>query len=230
MDDASSPPGHTRPPTLGSQPPTVPLSGATTLVEPPVPQAAPEAPSGKSTGDGVIGRDRRLYLALALAVLAVLAAGWAAYEARQNGRAADAWHQRAIEYEEQVNGLRTLIGERSAQLNNRTRQANALASNLRSTRSQLRRSEGDVTSLSQRQRELANEKAHLEDERRSLQQQAGMLTDIASRYIDCKSSLIDVINALIDENYSDASYEISLARSYCDGASSALNAYVNAYS
>jgi len=170
-----------------------------------------------------------LSLALVLVVLAVLAAGWAAYTARVNGQAADAWHQRAIEYEEQVDGLRTLIGERSAQLNTRTRQANALASNLRSTRGKLQRSEGDVTSLSRRQRELANEKAQLEDERRALQQQASTLTDIASRYIDCKSSLIDVINALIDENYSDASYEIGLARSYCDSASSALNAYVNAY-
>ena len=129
-----------------------------------------------------------------------------------------------------MNGLRTLIGERSAQLNDRTRQANSLASNLRSTRVKLRRSEGDVSSLSRRQRELANEKAQLQDQRRSLQQQASMLEGIAGRYIDCKSSLIDVIGALVYNDYDDASYDLSLAKSYCDGAASALNAYVSAYS
>ena len=219
MDEPSSmTPSPSRPPTLGSPPAgggtdtdaspdvaavatatAVPVSSAP-VVEPSIRQTPRGAPPGESTGDGVVRRDKRAFLVLGLLVLAVLAAGWAAYEARQNGQAADAWHQRAVEYEEQVNGLRTLIGERSAQLNNRTRQANALASNLRSTRSQLRRSEGDVTSLSRRQRELANEKAHLEDERRSLQQQANILTVGESGCINCKSYLIDVINALIDEN------------------------------
>jgi chromosome segregation ATPase len=186
-------------------------------------------PVDESQPNELSGRSKWPYFVLGLVVLALVGAGWAAYTAYENGKAADRWQQRAIEYEEQVNGLRTLIGERSAQLNDRTRQANALASNLRSTRNKLRRSEGDVSSLSRRQRELANEKAQLQDERRSLQQQAGMLTEIASRYIDCKSSLIDVINSLIDEDYSTASYEIRLAQSYCDSASSALETYVNAY-
>lgn len=174
-------------------------------------------------------RDRKLVLAISIAVLLLLAAGWFAYAAHTNNDAARDWKQRSIELEEQVNGLRTLIGERSAELNERTRQANRIAANLRSTRTALRRSEGDVSSLAQRQRELANDKAQLEDERRALQQQAGDLAEIAGRYIACKSSLVDVINALIDEDYSSASYEIDIANSRCDSAASALNAYVAAY-
>jgi chromosome segregation ATPase len=174
-------------------------------------------------------RDWRFVVAISVAVLLLLGAGWFAYEAHANEQAAGDWREQAIGLEEQVNGLRALIGERSAQLNERTRQGNRLADNLRSTRSALRRSEGDVTSLARRQRELASEKAQLEDQRRALQQMAGDLVEIASRYIACKSSLIDVINALIDEDYSSASYEIDIANSRCDSAASALNMYVAAY-
>jgi septal ring factor EnvC (AmiA/AmiB activator) len=174
-------------------------------------------------------RDRKLVVALCVAALLLPVAGWSAYESHANEKSAAEWRQRSVELDEQVNGLRTLIGERSAQLNERTRQANRLAANLRSTRTALHRSEGDVSSLARRQRELANEKAQLEDQRRALQQQAGALADIASRYIDCKGSLIDVINALIDQDYSSASYEIDIANSRCDSAASALNAYVAAY-
>jgi chromosome segregation ATPase len=171
-------------------------------------------------------RDRRLVVAVSVAGLLLLAAGWFAYASHANQTSADEWKQRSIELDEQVNGLRTLIGERSAQLNERTRQANRIAANLRSTRAALHRSEGDVSSLARRQRELANDKAQLEDQRRALQQQAGALADIASRYISCKSSLIDVINALIDEDYTTASYEIDIANGRCDSAASALNEYV----
>lgn len=174
-------------------------------------------------------RDWRLVASASLAGLLLVAAGWFAYAAHANAESAGGWKQRSIELDEQVNGLRILIGERSAQLNVRTRQANRLANNLRATRTALERSEGDVTSLARRQRELANEKAQLEDQRRALQQQAGALAEIAGRYISCKSSLIDVINTLIDEDYSSASYEIDIANSRCDSAASALNAYVAAY-
>lgn len=174
-------------------------------------------------------RDRRPVLMVSGAFLLLLVAGWFAYSAHTSDRAARGWKQRSIELEEQVNGLRTLIGERSAELNERTRQANRIAANLRSTRTALHRSEGDVSSLARRQRELANDKAQLEDERRALQQQAGDLAEIASGYIACKSSLVDVINALLDEDYSSASYEIDIADSRCNSAASALNAYVAAY-
>jgi len=200
--------------------PPVSAEGPIVLDEPAVQIASPTQPPR---------RDWRLVAALSITGLLLLVAGWFAYAAHANEEAAGEWKQRSIELEEQVNGLRTLIGERSAQLNDRTRQANRLATNLRATRGALERSEGDVTSLARRQRELANEKAQLEDQRRALQQQAGALADIASRYISCKSSLIDVINALIDQDYSSASYEIDIANSRCDSAASALNAYVATY-
>lgn len=175
-------------------------------------------------------RDWRLLGALSVAGLLLFVAGWFAFASHTNEQAAGTWRQRAVELEEQVNGLRTLIGERSAQLNLRTRQANRLASNLRSTRRALRRSEGDVTSLARRQRELANEKAQLEDQRRALQQQAAALEDIASRYIDCKDSLIDVISSLVYDDYTSASYQIDIARGRCNSAADALSAYLAAYS
>jgi chromosome segregation ATPase len=175
-------------------------------------------------------RDWKLAAAVSVAGLLLLVAGWFAYASHSNEVAAGGWKQRAIEFEEQVNGLRTLIGERSAQLNERTRQANRLAANLRSTRLALRRSEGDVTSLARRQRQLANDKAQLQDQRRMLQQQATALEGIASLYIDCKSSLIDVINSLVYQDYSSATYEIDIARSDCTSAADALSAYLAAYS
>jgi chromosome segregation ATPase len=167
---------------------------------------------------------------VAAAGLLLVVASWFAYASRSNEQAAGEWKQRAVELDEQVNGLRTLIGERSAQLNDRTRQANRLATNLQTTRLALRRSEGDVTSLARRQRELANEKAQLQDQRRALQQQAAALEDIASRYIDCKDSLIDVISSLVYQDYSSATYEIDIARSRCNSAADALSAYLAAYS
>jgi hypothetical protein len=252
-DQVSETGGRWRPPTLGTPRPVDPTGNVPTvggepesntqwwltprhpLLTPTRPQAflpsaapipADEAPRRR----GRVWDDRRLMIAVATIVVALLAAGWAAYTARENGQAADEWQQRAVGLEEQVNGLRTLIGERSAQLNDRTRQANSLASNLRSTRAKLRRSEGDVSSLSRRQRQLANEKAQLQDQQRSLQQQASVLEGVASQYIDCKSSLIDVISDLVYDDYDGASYDLSLAKSYCGGAESALNAYVSAYS
>lgn len=214
----------TRPslPTLRGSAQTAPVDRGVAIGndDPAVPAVTPEhAPR----------RDWRFVVAVSLAGLLFVVAGWLAYASHENEKSAHSWKQRSIELGEQVNGLRTLIGERSAQLNVRTRQANRLATNLRATRGALERSEGDVTSLARRQRELANEKAQLEDQRRALEQQAGALVDVASRYISCKSSLIDVINALIDQDYTSASYEIAIANSRCDSAASALNSYVATY-
>ena len=209
--------------TLGGPAPTTPLDSAEARLGSDEPVDEVGMPAQRPD------RDWRLVIAMSIAGLLLVVAGWFAYAAHANEQAAGEWKQRSIELDEQVNGLRTLIGERSAQLNVRTQQANRLVTNLRATRGALERSESDVTSLARRQRELANEKAQLEDQRRALQQQAGALVDIASRYISCKSSLIDVINALIDQDYSSASYEIDIANSRCDSAASALNAYVAMY-
>lgn len=207
------------------------------------PQEVPR-PAGDSTLDSHVvpttsdapivvtrsGGNTRFWVALGCAVVLLATAAWFAYASHSNEQAARDWKQRAIGLDEQVNGLRTLIGERSAQLNTRTRQANRLAANLRSTRTALSRSEGDVTSLARRQRQLANEKAQLEDQRRALQQQAGALETIASRYIDCKDALVDVIQSLVYQDYTTAGTEVAIAQSRCNSAADALNDYVAAYS
>ena len=183
-----------------------------------------QVPAGRPTRGGPT-----FWVAVACAAALLLAAAWFAYMSHANEQAARDWKQRSIELDEQVNGLRTLIGERSAQLNTRTRQANRLAVNLRSTRRALERSEGDVTSLARRQRELANEKAQLEDQRRALQQQAGALETIAGRYISCKNDLVEVITSLVYQDYTSASADIAVAQGSCNSAADALNAYVAAY-
>jgi hypothetical protein len=185
----------------------------------------PEQEGDRGHSRGHLG----FWLAVACAVVLLVAGAWFAYASRANEQAARDWKQRSIELDEQVNGLRTLIGERSAQLNTRTRQANRLAVNLRSTRRALRRSEGDVSSLARRQRQLANDKAQLEDQRRALQQQAGALETIASRYIDCKDALIEVIRSLVYQDYTTAGSQITVAQGSCNSAADALDAYVAAY-
>jgi hypothetical protein len=157
------------------------------------------------------------------------ALAWVGYAAYENRERATDWRQRSISLEEQVDGLRVLIGERTEALNERTRQANAVAASLRTTRRALKRSEGDVSSLSKRQRELASEKAQLQDERRMLEQQASALAGVASSYIDCKNSLIDVIDALVNEDYYSVSTYFDYASSDCSAASSALDSYLTQY-
>lgn len=230
-----------RPAWDASVPGAVPALRRRQLAEGPLEVSPPTTPGPEASGAAAVPdvavvaerrrrRDMRQLVVAAAAGVLVLAAGWFAYASHSNEAAASEWRQRAIELDEQVSGLRTLIGERSAQLNVRTRQANRLASNLRSTRLALERSEGDVTSLARRQRELANEKAQLEDQRRALQQQASALEDVASRYIDCKDSLIDVISSLVYDDYTTASYQIDIARGRCNSAADALSAYLAAYS
>ena len=93
----------------------------------------------------------KVKLALGALVLVVVAAPLIRAVYSNRGRADD-WHRRAVVAEESVTGLRVVIVERSRALNQRTVQANRLATQLDSTRTALQRSKVSVGSLTRRQR------------------------------------------------------------------------------
>ena len=128
----------------------------------------PEATPRRASDEEVAPRahfNRRLILVAALAV--VLAAGMVATTglAVVNARRAADWEDRAEQVQVRTKIINDLLVERSHDLNARTRELNAAAARLRTTRQALRRSEADVRALVRRQTELANEKAQAEDRR-----------------------------------------------------------------
>jgi len=102
-----------------------------------------------------------------------------------NRSRADDWRKRALVAEESVAGLRVVIVERSRALNQRTRQANELATAARSRGDALRRSKASVGTLTTRQRALAKENASIAKEARALRTQLSSLEAIAAKLDAC---------------------------------------------
>ena len=130
----------------------------------------------------------KVKLALGALVLVVVAAPLIRAVYSNRGRADD-WHRRAVVAEESVTGLRVVIVERSRALNQRTVQANRLATELDSSRTALQRSKVSVGTLTRRQRELANENARIAKERSKLQARQATLATIASKLSACTKDL-----------------------------------------
>ncbi len=162
---------------------------------------------------------------LSLAALALAAAGLTLVNAER----ASGWQHRAEALGRSVRELRRLLGARTAALDRRTRQANALVEVARRARSQLRRSENDVASLEARQRQLANEKAQVEDERSRLREQASALEDVAAEYVTCNSGLVDLVNATASPAWSYAASIVVSVAADCRDARASLSAYLATY-
>jgi hypothetical protein len=129
----------------------------------------------------------KVKVALVAVAVVVIAAPFVRATMSNKSRAED-WHRRAVVAEESVNGLRVVIAERSRALNQRTLQANRLASQLQSNGSALRRSKVSVGTLTRRQRRLAAENARIESERRSLRTRLAALESIGSKLNACVKS------------------------------------------
>lgn len=106
----------------------------------------------------------KVKVALVALVVLVVAVPLARASKSNKDRAED-WHRRAIVAEEAVGGLRAVIAERSRALNERTLQANRLASQLDSRGLLLEKSKVNVGTLTQRQQQLATENKRLTAER-----------------------------------------------------------------
>jgi hypothetical protein len=151
------------------------------------------------------------------------------YLAWTNYDRADRWERRASTLERNVRSLNDLLVVRSAGLNARTREVNAMAAKVKSARRALLRSEADVATLARRQRELANEKAQVEDARAQLAAETTALEDVASAFIDCKDGLIDVLGYIADDEYYLANAYYDEVSADCSSAEDALATYHASY-
>jgi len=98
---------------------------------------------------------------------------------------ADDWRRRALVAEESVAGLRVVIVERSRALNERTVQANQLATAARSNGDALRQSKASLGTLTRRQQALAKQNAGLTKERQALRARLASLESIAAKLNAC---------------------------------------------
>src|SRR6185436_12427162 len=77
-------------------------------------------------------------ISIAVTLVFVLVVGMLLNSVRTNNSRAEDWRRRAVAAEEVAGGLRIVIAERSQALNQRTRQANVLATTLATNRGALR--------------------------------------------------------------------------------------------
>jgi hypothetical protein len=171
------------------------------------------------------GRGWLPVVAIAITVVAVIVAAGAAYIAYDNrSRAAD-WEQRAFRLERNTEQLNGLLVERSTQLNERTRELNAIAGKVTRQQNALARSESDVETLSDRQRELAAEKAAVEDSRAALAVQSVALEDVADGLLVCNSGLLELFGFVVNGDQASADTIVDAVSAACELAESQFADY-----
>jgi hypothetical protein len=145
---------------------------------------------------------------------------------RTNKQRAEDWHRRAVLAEESVGGLRTVIVERSRALNERTLQANLLASRLDSNRDALRQSKADAGSLARRQQDLAGKNTRLEKEALTLRSHQTALVTMTAKLSACTKRLAEAVGAATGKRARTVSADTQALRASCARASTNLDAYV----
>jgi len=136
----------------------------------------------------------KVKLALVALVVVVVAAPLARASMSNKDRADD-WRRRAVVAEEAVGGLRAVIAERSRALNERTVQANQLASRLDSSGLLLEKSKVSVGTLTQRQRSLATENQRVAAERKQLAASLTTLESLSAKLRSCTADLTGAIGS-----------------------------------
>jgi hypothetical protein len=132
--------------------------------------------------------------ALIALLVVVVCAPFARASMSNKGRADD-WRHRAVVAEEAVGGLRVVIAERSRALNERTLQANALASRLDSRGMVLEKTKGSVGTLTRRQRALTAENAAVKAERNKLRQQLATAKALGRQLSACTGDLATAVES-----------------------------------
>jgi uncharacterized protein HemX len=183
---------------MADSPSTPPPSGHRALSDRLAETPNDPAPAHRSTPPAQPARGRAvLVVAILVALAAVVVGAGSAYIAWDNRNRAADWEERAFRLERNTEQLNGLLVERSTQLNERTRELNALAGKVTRAQSALARSESDVESLSTRQRELAAEKAAVEDSRAELAVQSGALEGVADTLLVCNSGLFELFEYVL---------------------------------
>jgi hypothetical protein len=140
-----------------------------------------------------VGRWSASVMSIAATIVFVLVVGMLAKSTWTNNDRAEDWRRRAVAAEEVVGGLRVVIAERSQALNQRTRQANVLATTLASSRGALQETKVSVGALTERQRRLAKANANANAERQQLKAQQKALVSVASALSACSQGLESVV-------------------------------------
>jgi chromosome segregation ATPase len=170
-------------------------------------------------------RGWKVKLALVALVVVVVAAPLARASMSNKGRAED-WHRRAVVAEEAVGGLRVVIAERSRALNERTVQANQLASRLDSNGMVLKKTKGSVSALTRRQRELATENTRVKAERNQFRSQLATAEALGSKLSACSRDLAAVLDAAKGKKASAVAAKAAPRVDSCRKVSTSFEAYL----
>jgi chromosome segregation ATPase len=163
--------------------------------------------------------------ALITLLVVVVCAPFARASMSNKGRADD-WRKRAIVAEEAVGGLRVVIAQRSRALNERTVQANQLASQLDSRGMALQKTKYSVGTLTRRQRALTNANTRVTTERNQLRSRLAKAEALASRLRACSENLAAVVASATGKKAAAVTAKAQPLVDSCRKASAGFQAYV----
>jgi hypothetical protein len=163
--------------------------------------------------------------ALIALLVVVVCAPFARASMSNKGRADD-WRKRAIVAEEAVGGLRVVIAQRSRALNERTVQANQLASQLDSRGMALQKTKSSVGTLTRRQRALTNANTRVTTERNQLRSRLAKAEALASRLRACSENLAAVVASATGKKAAAVTAKARPLVDSCRKASAGFQAYV----
>ena len=163
--------------------------------------------------------------ALIALLVVVVCAPFARASMSNKGRADD-WRRRAVVAEEAVGGLRVVIADRSRALNERTLQANRLASRLDSNGMVLEKTKGNVGTLTRRQSELTAENTRVKAERNKLRAQLATAEALARKLNACSQDLTTTLAWSKGKKPAAVAAEAQPLVKSCRDASASFDAYL----
>jgi regulator of replication initiation timing len=163
--------------------------------------------------------------ALIALLVVVVCAPFARASMSNKGRADD-WRKRAIVAEEAVGGLRVVIAQRSRALNERTVQANQLASQLDSRGMALQKTKSSVGTLTRRQRALTNANTRVTMERNQLRSRLAKAEALGSRLRACSENLAAVVTSARGKKAAAVTAKAQPLVDSCRKASAGFQAYL----
>lgn len=163
--------------------------------------------------------------ALIALLVVVVCAPFARASMSNKGRADD-WRKRAVVAEEAVGGLRVVIAQRSRALNERTVQANQLASTLDSRGMALQKTKSNVGTLTRRQRALTTANTRVTAERNQLRSRLAKAEALASKLRACSEDLATVVTSAKGKKAATVTAKAQPLVESCRKASTSFQAYL----
>lgn len=163
--------------------------------------------------------------ALIALLVVVVCAPFARASMSNKGRADD-WRKRAVVAEEAVGGLKVVIAQRSRALNERTVQANQLASRLDTRGMALQKTKSSVGTLTRRQRALTSANTRVTTERNQLRSRLARVEALASRLRACSGDLAAVVTSAKGKKAATVTAQAQPLVESCRKASTSFQAYL----